>query len=258
MPIADRKEECRHFRQLIRRKLATRILLIEGRGEQGKTTLLAEFAVEARQQFGISGCAALELKPGLLLRQVFQTIQQGLRLPADSKYVLARNAEPRVLVSADFSGANVGDSNKFQVGSNIGLNESQQVARLGEALLDDLAQWPKTAVILLDTYEQATPECISWLVDGLLPVVARNDRLFCVVGGRTIPDRNEYRLSWGGVADAKALAKDITLEEWHDYACALFPGFPRADLAVVYVGLKDRPGSIRAYIESIGGQLDAT
>jgi hypothetical protein len=252
--IADRKDECILFDRLMAGQLGARILLIEGTGERGKSTLLGEFARRVRADWGVDACAVLELKQGVPLRQICHSIYQQLGSQRCSRYVAARESLARrgVAVAADLSGATFGDANQISIGSQIILSDKNVDHDLAEALLEDLLFHPGPVLIILDTYDQATPESKKWLLGSVLPVVAKNERLFSVAGGRTIPQPNEYELSWSDIVATQTLATDISLDDWHEYARAMFPGFPRESLATVYLGLKDRPGSIRTYIHNAG------
>ena len=157
------------------------------------------------------------------------------RLFADNAILATRGSEVTVVTKADLSGADIGDSNKLRIGSDVHVHEGDRTIRLGEALIEDLLSHPGPALVILDTYDQATPECAKWVLGSLLPVVAKHPRLFCVVGGRSVPSVDEHRLSWGEAVHIQTLANEISLDDWYEYACQLFPGFPRQDLATVPV-----------------------
>ena len=216
--IANRTAECAVFEKLLAGEIEARILLLEGTGERGKSTLLAEFGRRARVQWGTEGCAVFELKQGVPLRQVFHAICRQLGAGVCPRYSeVNRSQGAPITIRADLAGAQIGDSNEISVGSNITLQESDKVAKLAEALVEDLSVRDSPALLVIDTYEQATPECARWLVEVLLPAVANNSRLFCVVAGRSVPDCSQNQLTWGNQAQLHKLEKDISLDDWAEY-----------------------------------------
>jgi hypothetical protein len=133
--LADRECECRLFFDLLSVDSATRILLMHGPSDRGKSLLLAEFERQTRALSRVA-CGRAEFKGGPSLREVLSELSQDLagavRFARFDREVQRMAEEP-----------------------------------LRSAFLQDLCETRLPVVLLFDTFEDATDEARRWLEHSL-------------------------------------------------------------------------------------------
>ena len=255
--IANRKEEFRLFHGLLKAECDSRILLLEGPSERGKSILLAELASKAEAALGQGCCARADFKGGLTLDDLFSRLCGELGAKTFPTYAeIASGGKLNVTIETDLSGARFGDENKVAVQPVIQTGIAESVHIRGDALMQDLRSCENIIVIIVDTFEAATEQASKWIVQQLLPVARQNSALRIVLAGQNLPRPKHYPLTWGVHATFCTLEPVTSVDDWHEYALTHHPKFPRQHIETVCMGgLTDRPSIIQEFIETIARKL---
>lgn len=221
--LADRKEEFRLFRELLSDSAKTRILLLYGPSDLGKTTLLAALDAYASAIPALS-CGRIEFKNGPSLCEALYDLSCDL---AGIRFTRFERARSR------------GDDS------------------LRTAFLDDLSETRRPVVLLLDTYEAATDETRHWVEQSLFGLARRFDGIRIVVCGKVVP-LVEPPPRWSDIAHWRELPPVSDHSDWchwlrevlgvttipDDHVCTMVRavrGSPRALSSMFCELQKDRP-----------------
>ena len=252
--IADRKREFAFFEAMLTGACTERIFLISAPSESGKTVLLSELARFAAQLLGTGKCARLNLKGEQPLNAVLDRLCVELGQANFPKYCACGVAAP-VKIHADLRQAQFGNENAVTVAPHIHAAVSPSPAVFASSMIADLSAWVTPAVAIIDTFEQATEETGKWIVQQLLPLTRHLSNFCVVIAGQKVPQPADYLLEWGDLAKPHALPLVTSTDDWHEYACQRYPGFPREHIEVVCRGLASRPSAIQQFIDGFGSQL---
>jgi len=181
--LADRETEFATFVQLITGTSDKKIYFVHGPSDRGKSVLIEKFVEVARQQNDLYSAYA-DFKTGLTLKEVLWRLGQELsplRLPWFEREFKQNSETMRV------------------------------------AFLDDLDHSEKPALIILDTYEQANEEAQKWIVQHLIPHVAKRDSVRLVIAGQRAPEI-EATCSWANLAVSWELPPINDPRHWCRYS----------------------------------------
>jgi len=211
--FVDRTQELARFQRMLAGEPPRRILCILERGEQGKSYFLLRLFRECEQQRSPMPVVLLDFDQCKSdLTDCFSVARQVRRHLGDERTPAICACEeaifrgvPTVNVPGsvgdgsvdfgkrdDFTGATIRDVAGRDLYQNVsvftGPPTPEQVARqkeeLGRALRDDLARLGR-AVVLVDTFEQASEETRSWLERWLFePLRSQLRHVILVVAGR--------------------------------------------------------------------------
>jgi hypothetical protein len=245
---ANREYELELFDRMVAGQAEERILLLEAKGQIGKSTLLLAF--ERRCPHDVP-CAAINLKGSSTgLHEVFYRLCDALgwnRFPAFracveslgrvtiDKNVVIGWAEIEVALRAPDEG-----------------DRAARRAQLTQALFDDLRSWEGRLVLLFDTYEQADPEVQDWLAGPCLARARRTTNLVVIVAGRQVPEES---VEWTVCCHRHRLGNVEDVDAWEDFARRNEWTVPRAWIEGYCVALRGHPGQIAALLASaaLGG-----
>lgn len=251
--IADRKKECALFERMLRGAEPSRILLLEGPSERGKSILLTELARTADTILRQGGCARADLKGKLPLDDLFSGWCADLGPKVFANYSkLPSVTTMAVNVNVDASSATFHDDNRFIVQPTIQVGSQNAVAQRGDAVISDLLAYASPLALIIDTFEAATEDASRWIIQKLLPTVRHNQRLCIVLAGQCVPDHQKFPLTWGNLTMRCVLPMVTSVDDWHEFARSRHPAFPKHHLVTMCDGgLTSRPSIILEMIENI-------
>ena len=247
--IANRTQELRLFTDIVSGRHTSRILLIEGPSERGKSVLLAELASIAGATTASYECGRADLKGSLSLGDFVARLSGDL----DATHFAADSSNVAITVRADLSKAQFGDSNTVAIQPVVDL--SQSVLR-AQRFIEQLREYAAPTILIIDTFEAAIEEVSRWVIQQLLPTVRHKENLFIILGGQTVPDPKGFRLTWGDMASHILLQPIESVDDWYDFARSKHAEFPRQHIESLCLGgLAARPSIIEEVIDTIGRQL---
>lgn len=162
--LANRVMELNLFDRITSPKSDQRILFLSGKSNLGKTTLLNAFQFKCRTLQHVRPIAA-DCKGGVAFDEILQKLSIDLTVAKG----IQRKKDPQAELF------NLGDASFF--------------ARLRTYSLHELP-----VVVFLDTYEDASRQCIQWVEESLLPFIATNDNVAAVIAGQITPTHDKIWL----------------------------------------------------------------
>lgn len=176
LPLADRRPHFDAVRAALAGNSTNRIFLFEGQGNAGKTQLLNELCSYAER----------------------------LELP---------------WTRFDFKGAPPLDDLFEEVLLSLGPNRlpDTKAARNSPLvdLVSDLKKLTEPVLFLFDTFEKASDDSKNWIETKFLPRVRKLPSVVVVIGGRSVPEKNQY--PWKAQAEFRLLEPIKSVEDWMEY-----------------------------------------
>jgi len=206
---ANREYELRLFDRMIAGQTGERILLLEARGEMGKSTLLTAF--ERRCPADIP-CVLIDLKGQANgLHEVFYRLCDALGWEQFPHFVQCVQGLAQITVCRNIL---VGGQIQVALQAPDEAGRQARRAELTQALFDDLHAWRGRLVLIFDTYEQADPEVQDWLAGPCLGRVRRMANLVVVIAGRRVPKESS---EWAACCCHHRLGNIEDVEAWWTY-----------------------------------------
>lgn len=215
--LADRQEIFQAFEKTITGQSTSRVLLISGSSNNGKTVLMSELHAYVKQLntdsvlVDFKGCPSMD------------DLFQSLRLDLGS--AILRNAY-----------------------------KSSGTARFHD-LIADFQQLAKPLSLIFDTYEQASADTQKWIESQLLLRLDRIPAIVVVIGGQTVPDHNKY--AWRRLADVHELGPIEQPEHWMAYIHRKWnnPSAVTLDqVQTLTMATDGQPGILSALIDNMVGR----
>ena len=259
--IANRVAELSEFENLLRPSSSKRILLVQGESESGKSILLEQFDIIARECGTIkTGCA--DFNGGLLLSELLYSLCGELGQSIFPLYTksISRQEAVHIDLSANLAESKFGDSNAIAInpvvqipkGPALTASSAEQVG----IFLQDLRNLRSIVLFIIDSYDQATQDAARWILMQLFPAIRTCPNLRIVIAGQSLPLPSNYKTTWGPYAVHKVLDQVTSIDDWHAFAMLYHPAFPRDYIELGCKGrLPARPSVFHSYIESIAKHL---
>ena len=217
-PLADRTDEFELFENMITGQSKSRILLLCGPSNTGKTACISELAAYT-QRLGVSN-AFLDLKGTPSLEDLFAMLRLDLG--------------PEILARAITAAPS---------------------ARFVE-LISDLQQPRVPVVLFFDTYQQASAESQQWLENRFLPRIDRAPGVITVIGGQTVPAHRNY--TWKSMTEVRILKPITEVDDWLKFIGRKWPktDVPVEYVKGITLAAKGEPGMMSALLETMMLGLD--
>lgn len=193
--LANYEDKTDAFLTLTQSDCSHRILLFEGEGGTGKTTLL-----EACKEFVDENIYHLPIQlrgSAVGVAEIFS--RSGARLGWErwsnfTQQVAVMTDTPSVTIDRNWL---VGINNKISIAlhAESPIDREQRRVSLTQAWFEDADSLDKTLLVMLDTYEQAPVEVAAWIDGPFLARAADGERLRVVVAGQKVP--NPRNIEWG-------------------------------------------------------------
>jgi hypothetical protein len=212
LPLADRRPHFDALRSALSGQSSNRIFLLKGEGASGKTEFLNELISYA----------------------------DHLRVP---------------WTRFDFKGAPPIEDFFQEVMLELGADRLRQTAsaKTGTRLVElvaDLKRLTHPVLFLFDTYEKASEEGRSWLQSKFLPRVRTLPGVIVVVGGREVPDMNQY--PWRSLVDFRTLEPIRNAQDWWEYLDRIHHGkLQFHQIETLTAATEGRPGNLRPLLETL-------
>lgn len=234
---ANREKELDLFDRMVTGQTAQRILLLEGEGDIGKSTLLGAF--EERCPAGVP-CAVIDLKghsTGLheiLFRlcdalgwdhfPTFRACVEELGQVTIGRNVIIGQAQIEVALRSPDEG-----------------DRAARQTQLTQAFFNDLRAWKERLVLIFDTYDDADPEVQRWLAGPCLARARYTANLVIVVAGRQVPQES---IEWATCCHHHRLGCVEDVDAWDRYAQHRGLAVPRSWIEGFCVALNGHPGQM--------------
>jgi hypothetical protein len=212
--FANRTRELERFRQMLRKEIPERILLIEAPSGYGKTGLMGRFEKLCSQACSQEIHPVLIDLKGAQAGIVFSRIQR----------VLGKKRFPNFNAQIDRflnSGVEIqnnrltGEGSQIQVILDVPPEERKyRLTQLQQVFFEDLERFDRPIAFILDTYNGATEELAGWIESQFLAEVALNPKLFAIVAGQHIP---QPTIEWQNYHHCCQLDRIMEREAWYGY-----------------------------------------
>jgi hypothetical protein len=210
--FANRTRELERFRQMLRKEIPERILLIEAPSGYGKTGLMGRFEKLCSQEIHPVLIDLKGAQAGITF--VFSRIQR----------VLGKKRFPNFNAQIDRflnSGVEIqnnrltGEGSQIQVILDVPPEERKyRLTQLQQVFFEDLERFDRPIAFILDTYNGATEELAGWIESQFLAEVALNPKLFAIVAGQHIP---QPTIEWQNYHHCCQLDRIMEREAWYGY-----------------------------------------
>jgi len=211
-PLADRRPHFDALRAALSGQSSTRIFLFKGEGASGKTEFLNELSAYA-QHLGVPW-TRFDFKGAPPLEDFFEGVLADL--------------------DAD-------------------LLRDTKTAKSKTPLLEfvtDLKRLTTPVLFLFDTFEKASEEARAWLESKFLPRVRSLPAVVVVVGGREVPDKNQY--PWRLLAELRVLEAIKNAEDWREFLDRVHHGtLELHQIQTLTMATQGRPGNLRPLLETL-------
>lgn len=216
LPLADRRPHFDAVRSSLSGQSSSRIFLFEGKGASGKTELLNELSTYA-ERVGVPW-TRFDFKGAPPLEDLFDNIvvDLGVERLCDTK--AAKSKTPLV------------------------------------ELVTDLQRFETPALFLFDTFEIASEEASTWLESKFLPRVRKMPAVVVVVGGREVPQKDQY--PWKSLAEIRVLEPIKSVEDWSDYLRRVYDAeLETHQIETLMTATEGKPGNLRPLLENLLNQV---
>lgn len=159
--LANRFDELNLFDRIISPTSNRRILFLSGKSNIGKTTLLNAFQFKCKELRHVRPIAA-DCKGGVSFDDIVRKLSTDL----------SRTGSPNIQWDFLTESIRSEDTNLFSYLREYALKE-------------------RPIVVFLDTYEDASRDCIQWVEQSLLPFIANNENVAAVIAGQSTPTYNK-------------------------------------------------------------------
>lgn len=245
--LANRHQQLDLFREMAAGQSRKQILLIEAESGFGKTELLKQFPVVCPDHVC---CVPIDLKAAkeegvsYLLSRVRRRVG-ACHFPTLDRVIL------QFLKGTSFEGQDiymVGEKQQFQV-ILTGDPDSRRfrLARLREAFCQDLRDLDQQVVMILDTFNEASPELETWII-GFLAEVSETPNLRVVLAGQRVP---QPTIEWSDCCELTRLEPIDQEEDWYGYATAVRLPLEREAIKAVVRLMKGNPQMIRNALQDL-------
>ncbi|ASF47496.1 AAA family ATPase [Methylovulum psychrotolerans] len=252
MSIANYKEHREAFRTLLEEDCCKPILLFKGESGTGKSTLLKY----CREQINNHHQVSIDLRNTADVMQIFlQTCNHLKRDHFDhfKQHLSNLNQDFNINVNGNAQ-AGVGNMINVELKALFANTTPEQRAERNSALthawIDDINNFDKPCVMLIDVYEQANTEIKRWIDSDFLNCVADSQQIRVVIAGQNVPES----FVWNHRSKLKTLYGVPEAEEWLPVIEAMgrtIPVEPQLTyLAGICHALKGNPAEIRKIIEN--------
>lgn len=193
IPLANYQEQIEAFLALLRPDCERRILLFQGEGGTGKTTLFR--ACQEKIPQDVYHVPIQLRQSGVGMAEIFSrsvSLTGWDRWPNFTERVLGMT--PNIEIEDNqLRGLN----NRINVALHVEspADRKQRRVDLTEAWFTDTYALPQPLLMMMDVYEQAPIEVADWIDGPFLARAAYCERLRVVVAGRKVPDENT--IEWG-------------------------------------------------------------
>jgi len=233
-----------------------RILLVHGESGSGKTTFLEHCREQTPSQVP---CLPIELRRSAVgVAEFFSRSGRWLGWQRMSNFkmrVSQLGGAPLVQIDGNVL-AGVNNSINVALHADTLADREERRAALTDAWFDDLEALSHPALVVFDTYEQATSEVKDWISGPFLARVPHVKPVRVVVAGQIVPEK--HTIEWGHCCDQQELLGVKEARHWMPIVHALGrciphrpPESPETWLAGVCYALKGNPGEIFKAIESL-------
>lgn len=254
--IADYDEPRRLFEQLWQPGCQQRIVLWQGEGGCGKTTLMNHCL--GRIPESVSHVPIQMRSNAVTVAEIFNRFVRvlgGARLPQFARRVATLTGTPDITIDHNWL---VGINNRISVSLQAASvqEQEQRQAALTEALFADLEGSERPMLVAVDTYEQATTTVKDWLEGPFLSRVPWVEPVRVLLAGQLVPDPNS--IEWQRSCAYQELLGVREAQHWLPVVEALGRVIPPMDwLAGLCFGLDGRPSEILMAIERLPRQVGA-
>ncbi len=205
--LADRKPEFELFQRMITGQSASRVLLLEGTTNSGKSVLSKELVKYARSlpiavaYVDLKGCPELNGIFGAMVLDLGDEILPTARLAA---------GEP-------------------------GLSQ----------IIADLGGLNRPLLVALDTWEKSSDQTRNWIETQFLARLARMPGVVVLIAGQEVPDSG-LDSQWSSLAVHRPLGPIYSVDDWMDYSHRKWPagGFTRDHVEALAGAGEGIPGVI--------------
>jgi hypothetical protein len=205
--VADRRDPKAVFNALVAPGSPTRILIVHGPPDIGKTYLIEHFRGPfwpGVDQVGIDFDSEFD-NP----RQLFLETLAALGESRLKTYLALRRTQSSPLASLVTNPIQV--ALKAEITFNMAPDPDGDRRRLTEAWFQDAASLDRPLVITIDCFEAASEGDKAWVRGVFLPAVARSAMVRVVIAAETPPAPNK---SWSAVASVHELTHILTSTDW--------------------------------------------
>jgi hypothetical protein len=212
LPIADRRPHFDAVRAALSGQSSNRIFLFEGEGASGKTQFLNELSSYA-DRIGIKW-TRFDFKGAPTIEDFFETALLDLGADVLPETTAAKSTAPLL------------------------------------ELVNDLKRATMPLLFLFDTFEKGSEESRSWLESKFLPRVRALPAVIVLVGGRSIPDLNQF--PWRPLAELRKLEPIRNAEDWQEYLGRVHNGtLELHEIQTLTKATEGRPGNMRPLLETL-------
>jgi hypothetical protein len=252
-PLADYVAQRQAFLALFEPDCDCRILLVHGESGSGKTTFLEHCREQTPSHIP---CLPIELRRSAVgVPEFFSRSGRWLgwsRMSHFKRRVTELSGAPLVQVGDNVL-AGMNNSINIALHADTLADREERRSALTDAWFDDLDAVGQPALVVFDTYEQATSEVKDWLSGPFLARVAQVKPLRVVVAGQEVPE--SHTIEWGHCCDTQELLGVTEARHWLPVVRALGRRIavesPESWLAGVCHVLKGRPGEIMKVIRDL-------
>jgi hypothetical protein len=244
--FANRTQELERFRQMLRKQIPERILLIEAPSGYGKTGLMGRFEKLCSQEIHP---VLIDLKGAQEgIPYVFSRIQRVL----GKKHFTKFNAAIDRFLSSGVEIQNnrlTGEGSQIQVILDVPPEERKyRLTQLQQVFFEDLERFDRPIAFILDTYNGATEELAGWIESQFLFEVAHNPKLFAIVAGQIIP---QPTIEWQNKHLHCKLDRILEHEPWHGYAKESGFSFTPEEINALVDAVKGVPGDVVKLLDGL-------
>lgn len=225
LPLANRKSEIELFVKMLARDAGPRILLIEAQSGVGKTDLLAQFK---RECTGKARVALVDLKSAERgIAYFFWRAREEIGHPHFGHLAAATH---HLLF-----GPNVTIEKNWILGKQeieIALTGDAKTRpflldALHEAFFQDLRAIPEKLVLIVDTYNAASPELVKWIGGEFLAAVVHSPNVIVVIARQNVPPPS---VEWMDDFEHRKLESIRDADAWHECAQRAGIAFERREI----------------------------
>jgi AcrR family transcriptional regulator len=246
MTFANRTEELALFEKMLRRQLATRILLIEAPSGYGKTGLMSRFASLCPAPNSVVPIDLKAAREGGIAH-LFYRVQRVLGSDRFSRF----NREISALgTGVEIRGNRLsGDQSQIQVILQTSPEERQmRLERLQQAFFNDLQGLKQPIVFILDTFNEAPEELANWVTGQFLMEVAESDRLLAIVAGQQVPQPS---VVWQHCHQHRRLDRITDHSAWYAYAQGIGLPFDQKEIGMVVDSWDGVPARVVEMLDAV-------
>uniref|UniRef100_UPI0040562631 ATP-binding protein n=1 Tax=Candidatus Electronema sp. TaxID=2698783 RepID=UPI0040562631 len=243
--LANYKEERAAFARLWERQCRERILLLRGQSGCGKTSLLKHCRQSAQPEkvfLIFVDCKRDGINPAEVFSLAADHAGRN-RLPAFSQCLRQHNVEIR-------DNQIEGNSNQISVvlGGGSEQERKERLVWLTNAWLEDISQFDRPLLLVVDTYEKAGADLQSWLRSLLVRLPRACKPLRIVLAGQEVPDTNTGE-EWADCCCERELNGVPEPEHWLPVVEGLGLQIPQLFLAGICHAMQGNPAEILKAIQ---------